>query len=195
MNTDQSMLGTTPDETLTEHSQMMKSRKVQDVSHVQEASQKKKEEEQKKPKRKLSVLKNNLKKGGENLGGLMSLVGVDVFDKSIMMAGAEIALMSVSQKIILQKSLWKKQRRYDILQLVSAMAGTIIGCTEAWLFYVQTAIQNDKGEIDYNGEGEATHLTIIRSICSILAFTAGRVSHSTPRDKRKRKTVEMSMSC
>ena len=129
-----------------------------------------------KPKKKikgLGFLSGTLKFGGSHLGGLMDVMGVtDVFDKSINMAAAEMALMSESEKLQAQKGLWKKQRRYDLLQLASAMAGTVLGCTEAWLFYAQVAVVFSDGEIGYSGEPEASHLLVMRLFCSIFALTA-----------------------
>lgn len=89
------------------------------------------------------------------------------------MNGFELALMGESEKANLASKFWKKKRRFDILQLISAMLGTILGCIEAFIYYNQTLYEED-GLRKNTVEMEAWYLTIMRATCSGLAITASK---------------------
>jgi hypothetical protein len=130
-------------------------------------------------RRKFSIFKSNIKEGGQQLGSMLTFFS-DIFDKSINMQGQEIALMDESMKTVLEKKLWTKQKRYDLLQLISALAGTILGCIEALLYYNQIAELNSEGGIVYKKEGETHPLRTMRILCSVFAFTASTLIYLLP---------------
>lgn len=109
----------------------------------------------------------------------MEKVG-DIFDKSISMNGFELALMGESAKAALATKFWKKKKRYDILQLASAIGGTCLGCAEAFIYYNQTLYVEEDGVRKNLVSTEAWYLTIMRIICSVLAITAGSNSSKIP---------------
>jgi hypothetical protein len=94
-------------------------------------------------------------------------------DISKNLKAAEIATLPAEIVKRMAAEIWNKQKRNDVITLVSAIGGMFIGCVEAWLYYNLTWYIDENGNRRTSADPEPNYLMSMRIICSVLAFTAG----------------------